>query len=76
MAWDLSIAWLCVGLFGIVLYYVLMSLSNRTGSKDCYKGASSTKKIYCSKVSDSAFFPMESEDCTDAYAMGRRYSGG
>ena len=61
-----------VGLFGFVLYEVLTSLSNRTGSKKCYKGASSTEMIQCSKVADSAFFPMESEDCTEAYAMGKR----
>ncbi|RDE14366.1 MAG: hypothetical protein C4K47_04245 [Candidatus Thorarchaeota archaeon] len=76
MGWDLLTAWLCVGLPGVVLYYVVTSLSNRKGSKKCYKDASSAKMIYCSKTVDSAFFPMESEDCTDAYAMGKRYSGG
>jgi hypothetical protein len=72
MPWDLSIAWVMVGLFGVFLYEVLTSLSNRRGSKKCYKEASSTEMIYCSKAADSAFFPMESEDCAEAYTMGKR----
>lgn len=71
-----AIVWVAMCIVGAVLYIALTRLSARKDCKECYKEASSTHMIYCSKVADSAFFPMESEDCADAYTMGKRYSGG
>ncbi len=73
IAWVVASVSTCI--VGIVLYEALTSLSARKDCKKCYKEASSTHMIYCSKVADNAFFPMESEDCADAYAMGKRYGG-
>ncbi|RDE15185.1 MAG: hypothetical protein C4K49_06670 [Candidatus Thorarchaeota archaeon] len=75
MLWIVFAVFLAVGLGALTLDYTSNSVRNGRGSKKCYTDASSIQKIYCSKVVDSGYFPMESEDCAEAYAMGKRYSG-
>lgn len=76
MLWIVFAVFLAVGLMGLALDHVSNSVTSGRGSKKCYTDASSIQKIYCSKVVDSAYFPMESEDCAEAWTMGKRYSGG
>jgi hypothetical protein len=76
MLWIVFAVFLVVGLAAFALDRASNSVRNGRGSKKCYTDASSIQKIYCSKVVDSAYFPMESEDCVEAWTMGKRYSGG
>jgi len=76
MLWIVFVVFLVVGLAALTLDRASNSLKNGRGSKKCYTGASSMQKIYCSKVVDSGYFPMESEDCAEVWTMGKRYSGG
>ncbi len=44
--------------------------------KKCYTGKDAAGKMRCTKTSDNAFFPMESEDYTEAYQYQKRFGGG
>ncbi len=45
-------------------------------SKKCYTGKDARGKMQCTKTTDDGFFPMESEDYTEAYQYQKRYGGG
>jgi hypothetical protein len=75
------------GLIGVVItamFFVLLIIPllakyvvrAPTSYKKCYTGKNASGKMRCSKTTDSAFFPMESEDYTEAYQYQKRYGGG